>query len=152
MSYESDINKTSEKNSLLRIAPLFLVIAIDSIGLGILFPILSAMLISHQSHFLSVDTSNFLRELIYGVTIGIYMIFNPFVVLLDVLPFLGSILGYGIGIMAGIVAFALSLVTIAVAWFAHRPITSLILLTIGVGGFFLYRYLSGQKKEVKPAT
>ena len=74
MSYESDINKTSEKNSLLRVAPLFLVIAIDSMGIGILFPILSAMLISHQSHFLSVDTSDFLRELIYGVTIGIYMI------------------------------------------------------------------------------
>src|SRR3989338_10717133 len=43
-------------------------------GIGILFPILSAMLISHQSHFLSVDTSDFLRELIYGITIGIYMI------------------------------------------------------------------------------
>ena len=64
----------SEAKSLLKAAPLFLVIAIDSMGLGILFPILSAMLISHQSHFLSSDTSNFLRELIYGVTIGIYMI------------------------------------------------------------------------------
>ena len=67
-------NTMSEAKSLLKAAPLFLVIAIDSMGLGILFPILSAMLISHQSHFLSSDTSNFLRELIYGVTIGIYMI------------------------------------------------------------------------------
>lgn len=53
MSYESDSNKTSEKNSVLRVAPLFFVIAIDSMGLGILFPILSAMLISHQSHSVS---------------------------------------------------------------------------------------------------
>ena len=67
-------HKISETTSLLKAAPLFLVIAIDSMGLGILFPILSAMLISHQSHFLPGDTSNFLRELIYGVTIGIYMI------------------------------------------------------------------------------
>lgn len=67
-------HKISEAQSLLKAAPLFLVIAIDSMGLGILFPILSAMLISHQSHFLPSDTSNFLRELIYGVTIGIYMI------------------------------------------------------------------------------
>lgn len=64
----------SETNSLLRAAPLFLVIAIDSMGLGILFPILSAMLISHHSHFLSGNVSDFSRELIYGVTIGIYMI------------------------------------------------------------------------------
>ncbi|MCX7124613.1 MAG: MFS transporter [Gammaproteobacteria bacterium] len=68
------IRNTSETQSLLKVAPLFLVIAIDSMGLGILFPILSAMLISHHSQFLSIDTSNFLRELIYGVTIGIYMI------------------------------------------------------------------------------
>lgn len=66
--------KIPESKSLLAVAPLFLVIAIDSMGLGILFPILSAMLISHSSHFLSSNTSNFLRELIYGVTIGIYMI------------------------------------------------------------------------------
>ncbi|OGT26363.1 MAG: hypothetical protein A3I77_08460 [Gammaproteobacteria bacterium RIFCSPLOWO2_02_FULL_42_14] len=64
----------SEAQSLLKVAPLFLVIAIDSMGLGILFPILSAMLISHSSHFLPGNTSNFLRELIYGVTIGIYML------------------------------------------------------------------------------
>src|SRR3990167_8345564 len=67
-------HKISETQSLLKAAPLFLVIAIDSMGLGILFPILSAMLISHSSHFLPSSTSNFLRELIYGVTIGIYMI------------------------------------------------------------------------------
>ena len=66
--------KISEAQSLLKVAPLFLVIAIDSMGLGILFPILSAMLISHSSHFLPGNTSNFLRELIYGVTIGIYML------------------------------------------------------------------------------
>src|SRR5579864_9256292 len=67
-------HKTSETKSLLKAAPLFLVIAIDSMGLGILFPILSAMLISHASHFLPGSTSDFSRELLYGVTIGIYMI------------------------------------------------------------------------------
>jgi DHA1 family tetracycline resistance protein-like MFS transporter len=66
--------KISERKSLLKAAPLFLVIAIDSMGLGILFPILSAMLISHQSHFLSSHTSNAMRELLYGITIGIYML------------------------------------------------------------------------------
>jgi len=55
-------------------APLFLVITIDSVGLGILFPTLSAMLIGHHSHFLSLNASNFFREFICGIIIGIYMI------------------------------------------------------------------------------
>ncbi len=54
--------------------PLFLVLAIDSMGLGILFPILSSMIIDPSAPFLSPDTSNFTRELLYGVIIGIYMI------------------------------------------------------------------------------
>lgn len=61
-------------NGMLKLLPLFFVIAIDSMGLGILFPILSDLLINHQSHFLSSTTSNFIRELWYGITIGIYMI------------------------------------------------------------------------------
>lgn len=67
-------HQLSETKSLLTAAPLFLVITIDSMGLGILFPILSAMLISHTSHFLPSSMSDFSRELLYGVTIGIYMI------------------------------------------------------------------------------
>ncbi|MCX7126239.1 MAG: MFS transporter [Gammaproteobacteria bacterium] len=63
-----------KQKTLLTMAPLFLVIAIDSMGLGILFPTLSAMLISHHSNFLPSHTTDFLRELMYGVTIGIYMI------------------------------------------------------------------------------
>lgn len=59
---------------LFRLLPLFLVITIDSMGLGILFPILSDLLISHHAHFLPNYDSNFTRELLYGITIGIYMI------------------------------------------------------------------------------
>lgn len=64
----------SKTQSILKLMPLFFVIAIDSMGLGILFPILSDLLINHQSHFLSHASSDFTRELWYGITIGIYMI------------------------------------------------------------------------------
>lgn len=57
-----------------KLLPLFLVIMIDSMGLGILFPIMSDLLINHQAAFLPTTTSDFTRELLYGVTIGIYMI------------------------------------------------------------------------------
>jgi MFS transporter, DHA1 family, tetracycline resistance protein len=54
--------------------PLFLVIAVDSMGLGLLFPILSSMIIDPNSVFLAHSASVFKRELIYGMIIGIYMI------------------------------------------------------------------------------
>ena len=60
--------------SLLKLLPLFFVIAIDSMGLGILFPIMSDLLINHHANFLASGTSDFMRELLYGITIGIYMI------------------------------------------------------------------------------
>jgi MFS transporter, DHA1 family, tetracycline resistance protein len=58
----------------IKAAPLFFVIAIDSMGLGILFPILSSMIIDVHSQFLPAATSLFNRELLYGMIIGIYML------------------------------------------------------------------------------
>ncbi|MDP1573452.1 MAG: MFS transporter [Coxiellaceae bacterium] len=62
------------QQSILKLLPLFLVITIDSMGLGILFPIMSDLLINHHALFLPQATSDFMRELLYGITIGIYMI------------------------------------------------------------------------------
>jgi DHA1 family tetracycline resistance protein-like MFS transporter len=64
----------SKKINILKLMPLFFVIAIDSMGLGILFPILITLLINHHSDFLPQSSSDFLREFWYGMTIGIYMI------------------------------------------------------------------------------
>lgn len=57
-----------------RLFPLFLVIAIDGLGLGILFPILSDLLINNHRHFLPMGSSELRREMTFGITIGIYMI------------------------------------------------------------------------------
>ena len=62
------------QRSILQLFPLFLVIMIDSMGLGILFPIMSDLLINQNSGFLSAPTSELIRELLFGVTIGIFMI------------------------------------------------------------------------------
>lgn len=66
--------KNRDNTSLLTILPLFFVIVIDSMGLGILFPVLSDLLINHHAHFLPASSSDFTRELLYGITIGIYML------------------------------------------------------------------------------
>ncbi|KTD24828.1 MULTISPECIES: MFS transporter [Legionella] len=63
-----------KENSLSSMLPLLLVLFIDGMGLGLLFPILNTILIEPQAGFLPVDTSLGLRDFYYGLTIGIFMI------------------------------------------------------------------------------
>ena len=80
------------------------------------------------------------------MAIGIYMLFSPFVTLLDVVPFLGSILGFGIGLASAVLSLSLSLVTIAIAWMFYRPVLSVILIAAVVGIVFFFRQRAAQKK------
>lgn len=86
-----------------------------------------------------------------AMTIGLTMVFKPFTTLLDVVPFLGSIFGAGIGFASGIVSFALALLTIAVAWLFYRPLLSIILIAVGVGAVILYRQRAAAKKQAASA-
>jgi hypothetical protein len=52
----------------------------------------------------------------------------------------------GIGIFAFIIALVLSLVTIAIAWIAHRPILGIILLAAGACIFAAIWFIGKQKK------
>lgn len=61
--------------------------------------------------------------------IGLSLILNPLSVLADVVPLFGTIVAAGAGFIAVCVAGVLSLATIAVAWFAYRP-----LLSVALGG------------------
>ncbi len=54
-------------------APLFLVLFIDSMGLGLVFPILNALVIDPHAHFISSNLSSNARNLLFGFTISIYM-------------------------------------------------------------------------------
>jgi len=54
-------------------APLFLVLFIDSMGLGLVFPILNSLVIDPHSHFIANSLSTNARNLLYGLTISIYM-------------------------------------------------------------------------------
>ncbi|MDP1587808.1 MAG: TMEM43 family protein [Prosthecobacter sp.] len=65
--------------------------------------------------------------------IGMSMLLAPLGVLADVLPILGSIMRFGTSLIAVVVAVPTSLVTIAIAWLAYRPVLGITLLVIGVG-------------------
>ncbi|MDI9818216.1 MULTISPECIES: MFS transporter [unclassified Legionella] len=64
----------TKTKSLISILPLFLVLFIDGMGLGLLFPILNTILIEPQSGFLAASISLGVRDFYYGLTIGIFMI------------------------------------------------------------------------------
>lgn len=63
-----------KKDNLLTMLPLFLVIAIDSMGLGVIFPTLSSMIINTQSHFLPASSTMFYREFVFAVIVSVFMI------------------------------------------------------------------------------
>jgi DHA1 family tetracycline resistance protein-like MFS transporter len=65
-------NKT-QKNFMLAAAPLFLVLLIDSMGLGLVFPILNSLVFDPSTHFISAHMSSASRNFLYGLTIGIFM-------------------------------------------------------------------------------
>ncbi len=83
--------------------------------------------------------------------IGLSMIFKPIATFGDVVPIVGSILNFGIGVFSFIVALALSLVVIAIAWIAARPILGIGLLVVGVGAFVAFKVL-GKKKQAQAAA
>lgn len=60
-----------------------------------------------------------------------------FGVLGDVVPFIGTIVDAGMGILCFLLSAVISLVIIAIAWLWYRPILSLCLLAAAAGGIYL---------------
>lgn len=66
---------------------------------------------------------------------GIGMIFKPFTVLADTIPFVGAIFQVGASLIAALLAFPATFITIAIAWIIYRPVLGIILLVLGLGFF-----------------
>lgn len=67
-----------------------------------------------------------------GLILGFGLILAPLPTLVDVLPPLGAVVRFGAGTLAGVTGVAVGVVVIAVAWFAVRPVFSLLSL-VGIG-------------------
>ena len=74
--------------------------------------------------------------------VGIGMIFKPISVVADVIPFLGNVAEMGVGFIAFALATVFSLTSVALGWFAYRPLLSVALL----GGVAAAVYAIRQKK------
>lgn len=66
------------------------------------------------------------------LTIGFALFLSPIGVILDIIPFLGSMARMGTGIIAFVLAILVGTVTIAIAWFWYRPLLALAILAAGV--------------------
>ena len=80
---------------------------------------------------------------------GFKNIFNIITELLKVLPFLGNIANLGVNLVAGVLAFAWSLIVIAIAWLTARPLLGIILLA--AAGALIW-FLGKKSKEKKAAA
>lgn len=81
--------------------------------------------------------------------IGFSMIFNPFKVVADVLPFMGKIVGAGVGVISFLLALMLSFLVISFAWIFYRPLIGLPLLIVAVA--LIYIVFSKINKAKAPA-
>lgn len=82
---------------------------------------------------------------------GFGMIFAPLKVLADVISLLGSIVGAGTGLVAGLLGSAWSLVIIAIAWIRFRPVLGFCLLGAALTLVILL-FIKGRMKKANPAS
>jgi hypothetical protein len=84
--------------------------------------------------------------------VGLSMIFKPISVLGDVVPFIGDLLGMGIALVAGVIAFCCALITIAIAWIFYRPILGIGLLIVAVAIFVALKKRGKKLAELKTSS
>ena len=78
--------------------------------------------------------------------IGLNMIFKPLSVLGDVVPFIGTLIGGATGMVAAVIAFILSIITIGIAWIWYRPVLGIALVVVALVIAFLL--IKRRKKPV----
>ena len=77
--------------------------------------------------------------------ISINMVLAPLKVMSDLVGFLGSIVGAGIGLVAFLLAASVSLLTIAIAWVVYRPLIGVSLILLAVAAMVFLKKTIGRR-------
>jgi hypothetical protein len=80
-----------------------------------------------------------------AMMLGFALILNPLVVVADVIPFIGNILGAGATLVALMATAVLAPVVIAIAWFWYRPLIGILVLAAGAAIAYGLRHLAHRK-------
>ncbi|MFM8886134.1 MAG: TMEM43 family protein, partial [Chthoniobacterales bacterium] len=68
--------------------------------------------------------------------IGFGLLLAPLSVLADIIPLFGSLVGAATGLIAFLLALAVALTVIAIAWVVFRPLLGSVLLVVAVASLF----------------
>jgi len=85
------------------------------------------------------------------IVIGLKGMFGLLPMLFKVLPFLGSIVGAGVGLVSWILGLAWSFIIIAIAWLVFRPIIGISLLVLAIAGIVFLKRRGKKNEEKQPA-
>jgi tetratricopeptide (TPR) repeat protein len=122
---------------------------INMLSIGIL-PAEAMFEKAHQSNVMwtwIIRAGGFLLMLI-----GIAMILRPLSVIADVVPFFGSVVGTGTGILSFLIATPLACLTVALAWLRYRPVIGITLLALACVVAGLIFVLSKRGKKSRRST
>ena len=78
------------------------------------------------------------------VCAGLKMVFAIFEAIAKVIPFLGTVVGAGVGFVCTVLGIAWSIIWIAIAWLTYRPLISVPLL-VGAAALIVYLKIKGSK-------
>jgi tetratricopeptide (TPR) repeat protein len=84
--------------------------------------------------------------------VGVALILRPLSVLADVIPFVGSIVGAGTGILSFLIAAPFAFLTVAVAWLRYRPVIGISLLFLAAVAAGLILVLSKRGKSTNVSS
>jgi hypothetical protein len=110
--------------------------------------------VSAESMFASKHSSNKSWTWVFRI-IGILLVigglksmFSILPTLFKVLPFLGNIIGAGVGLVCSVFGFAWSLIIISLAWLTYRPLIGIPMLLAAIAGiWFLVKKGKAAKKN-----
>ena len=82
------------------------------------------------------------------IWIGFSLLFAPLSVLADIVPLFGSLVGAATGLIAFLLALAVALTVIALAWLVFRPLLGIVLLIVAiVAAVFGFRAFGRKKPQ-----
>jgi hypothetical protein len=89
---------------------------------------------------------------VVAMLIGWMLMMRPLVVLADIIPFLGNVIGAGTGVVALLVTAVVAPIVIAVAWLWYRPLVSAGVLVVGFAIAYGIKMLAARRHaRVAPA-
>jgi hypothetical protein len=80
--------------------------------------------------------------------IGLALLGNPLKIVADFIPFVGRIVGVGVGLFAGILSFSFWVLTVGAAWIFYRPLLGIPLVLMSAAGITSLVTMAKNRKPV----